>query len=71
MSTTLQALWSPQKYAGVTHILLEHGPHGVDVNAKDKDGYIPLRLTSQRRLEEVIRVLVKHHAGSGAHNNMS
>jgi uncharacterized protein len=57
---------SPQKYAEVAHMLLEHG---ADVNARNKNGLTPFVLASQRRLTKIIHVLVQRGADSGAHDN--
>jgi ankyrin repeat protein len=57
---------SPQKYAEVAHMLLEHG---ADVNARNKNGLTPFVLALQRGLAEIIHVLVQHGADSGAHDN--
>jgi ankyrin repeat protein len=55
-------------YAGVVHMLLEHG---ADVNARNKNGLTPFVLASQGGHEEIMHVLVQHGADSGAHNNVN
>jgi ankyrin repeat protein len=63
---TSWTLVSPEKHAEVAHILLEHG---ADVNARNKNGLTPFVLAVNRGPAEIIRVLVKYGADSGAHDN--
>ena len=47
-------------------MLLEHG---ADVNAWNNSGLIPFVLALQRRLAEIIHILVQHGAHSCTYNN--
>jgi ankyrin repeat protein len=58
---------SPQRYAEVARILLEHGADGT---AQDKNGCSPLDLASgDERLAELAQVLLEHRADPGDHEN--
>jgi ankyrin repeat protein len=66
VSDSLWAQYSPQKYAEVAYMLLEHG---ADANAQNKNGLTPSVLASQGGIAEIIHVFVQHGADSGAHDN--
>jgi ankyrin repeat protein len=64
----LDDMSSPQQYAELARLLLEHG---ADVTGQDKDGRTPFDLaSSDSGYEEVAHVLLEHGAVPGTQENM-